>query len=125
MRVLGFSKRWEKLERKEFTTFRYPRADSDKGRDWHVGENVQIVLHPRSKGREVLGTARIFRKEERNISQPMIGYISVSDEEAEADGFEDTTDMGFWIENTYGKTYKPIINKFTMRWIKRAEVKCQ
>lgn len=38
MRILGFSKKWDKLNNGKFTTFRYPRKDSLVGRDWHDGE---------------------------------------------------------------------------------------
>lgn len=128
MRILGFTKHWLKLDNPEFTTFRYPRADSAKGRDWHIGETVQIVLHPRSKGREILGTAEIIKKEERNIelnAVPNLGIRAITNAEAVADGFDNAFAMYGWVEKTYGKDCKPIINKFTLRWIQKTEVSCQ
>jgi len=51
MRILGVSKKWDKLKNEMlFTTFRFPRKD----RDWAVEEVVQLVYKPRSKEREIL-----------------------------------------------------------------------
>ena len=66
MRVLGFSKKWTKLNNPIiFTTFRFPRKD----RDWEAEEIVQVVYKPRSKDREVLGIARIIRKEKKDLNK--------------------------------------------------------
>ncbi len=54
MRILGFSRKWPKLYNPVHTTFRYPRKDADRGRDWHEGEHVQEVYHPRHKDHEVM-----------------------------------------------------------------------
>ena len=113
MRVLGFSKKWPKLSNPEFTTFRYPRKD----RDWQVGELVQLVYHPRSKDREVLGTAEIVLKEKRNVNItstfsdiPQVSYV-----EAVRDGFVNQVDMVSWFAKTYGGNANPIMNKLTLR----------
>jgi len=98
MRILGFSKKWPKLQNNTFTTFRFKRKD----RDWEVGEVVQIVYKPRSKNREVLGVAEIVTKEVRLGAK--------DDEEARADGFQDCRDMEAWMTKTYGvaKTWQPM-----------------
>lgn len=106
MRILGFSKKWPKLSQSEFTTFRFPRCD----KDWFLGEEVQIVIHPRRKGGgDKLGTAEIIGKESRLGAQ--------NDTEAQADGFIDCRDMERWMIKTYGeaKTFKPM-NKLTLKW---------
>jgi len=58
VRILGFSKKWTKLNQDEFTTFRLPRKD----KDWQLEEVVQVVFHPRHKDREVLSIAQIIEK---------------------------------------------------------------
>ncbi len=115
MRVLGFSQKWPKLKWDEFTTFRFSRKDSDKGRDWKVGEVVQIVYHPRSKDREMLGVAEIIRKEPRTLLAGT--FYFPSDDEAIADGFDDVIDMAYWFHKQYGdRIYKEPMNKLTLRW---------
>jgi len=108
VRILGFSKRWEKLEQPTFTTFRFKRRDAD----WEVGETVQVVYKPRRKGGgDKLGIAEIVSKESR------LG--AASDDEAREDGFQDCRDMERWMIKTYGeaKTWQPM-NKLTLYWIK-------
>ena len=125
MRVLGFSQRWPKLEHKEFTTFRFARKD----KDWYVGETVQIVLHPRSKTREILGMADIVGKEARRI--PWHGRCDfeaplITNEEANADGFPDTTGragyflMWEFLFKAYGpaRLFQEPMNKLTLRLVK-------
>ena len=63
MRILGFSRKWDKLKNDTFTTFRFERRDAD----WTVGEVVQVVYKPRTKGREILGVATIIGKDIRLI----------------------------------------------------------
>jgi len=96
MRILGFSKKWPKLQQKEFTTFRLPRRD----RDWEVGEYAQIVVKPRSKGGgEKLGIAKIISKEQRSPVKlaPLDGIPVITDDEALADGFEgEYNRYGIW-----------------------------
>ena len=115
MRVLGFSQRWPKLQQDVFTTFRYPRLD----RDWYIGEHVQLVYKPRSKDREVLGEAVIWKKEVRELDRkyhamrPDVSLLT--DEEAQADGFESLDDMFHWMEKTYGRLdFMPRMNKLTL-----------
>ena len=127
MRIFGFSKKWGKLQQPDFTSFRYPRADSDKGRDWRVGETVQIVFHPRSKEREIMGTAEIIGKEPRNLELSgkfTDAALLITDEEAIADGFTSAVEMHDWMVETYRCNFEDIINKLTFRWIERAEVSC-
>jgi hypothetical protein len=110
MRRMGFSKKWDKLQQPEFTTFRFARRD----KDWYVGEQVQIVLKPRRKGGgEKLGIAEIINK--RYNAQ-----ADVTNAEAVEDGFNDVRDMEQWLIKTYGRArvnYEPI-NKLTLKWIK-------
>ncbi|KKN74755.1 hypothetical protein LCGC14_0387970 [marine sediment metagenome] len=104
MRILGFSKKWPKLNDIEFTTFRFTRKD----RDWLAGENVQIVYKPRSKEREILGVARIKEKE-------FLKVWDITEYEAVVDGFNNALEMWQWLGKPKG--YKRI-NKLTLRWLK-------
>ena len=117
MRILGFSKKWDKLKQLEFTTFRYPRCDID----WYVGEEVQIVVQPRRKGGgDKLGIAKIINKEIRELESYFAerGYGSlVTDDEVLADGFTSREDMVTWMEKTYGLNYISRMNKLTLRWV--------
>ena len=128
MRVLGFSKKWNKLDELTFTTYRFPRKD----KDWAIEEVVQIVYKPRSKGREILGIARIIRKQVKNLNKrwsycPSPSFPNTPDmitpEEAREDGFTgmhgggDTEKMLKFFIDTYGyrKCEEPI-NKLTLYW---------
>ena len=121
MRVLGFSKRWQKLSNQTFTTFRYPRAD----KDWEIGEHVQITVQPRRKGGgDKLGIAVIINKEKRELDRDFYEQAHgkctplVTDEEARADGFVDLNDMVAWMEKTYGRLdWMLSLNKLTLRKI--------
>ncbi len=109
MRVLGFSKKWDKLKQPQFTTFRLPRKDADKGRDWAVGETVQIVYKPRSPQREVLGMATIISKDTRWLARITFG-------EAVADGFDSYIDMVKWFTEVHGTSIgQHPLNKLTLR----------
>lgn len=109
MRVLGFSKKWDKLQQQVFTTFRFPRKD----KDWAINELVQIVYRPRSKEREVLGIAKILNKESRDLFR-----VGVSGREVREDGFKSVEQMGKWLDETYGRRWldEPM-NKLTLRRI--------
>lgn len=128
MRILGFSKKWPKLQQEEFTTFRLPRRD----RDWQVGEQVQIVYRPRSKEREVLGVAEIVSKEVRSPVRlaPLDGIPIITDEEALADGFEGKRNrfgvwkspyfvMWEWLWDAHDirRLMQEPINKLTLCWM--------
>ena len=129
MRILGFSERWEKLNHLEFTTFRFARKD----RDWGVGEQVQIVLNPRSKERCVLGIAEIVAKEARCMARygSKLTCPKITNEEAIADGFQDKFNhhgkieayfqMWDWLWSIYGgrRLLDEPMNKLTLRWIER------
>jgi hypothetical protein len=118
MRVLGISQKWSKLKQDEFTTFRFTRKD----KDWGVGEQVQVVYHPRGKDREVLGVAEITGKERKsfyNITSDDRQHL-VSIHEAQADGFADFECMVKWLIKTYGdRLRKETMNKLTLRWRSR------
>jgi len=112
MRILGFEKKWPKLERAKFTTFRFPRKD----RDWQVGEEVQIVYKPRSKDREVLGTAKITGKAQRQVGTVDPQRV-ITREEAIADGFSGYFDMADWLYLHYGdRIFNEVINRLSLTW---------
>lgn len=110
MRILGFSKRWQKLSNPIFTTFRFTRKD----RDWQSGEQVQVVYKPRSKEREYLGVAEILNKESRHI----LTVSGLSDTEARDDGFSNRDDMFQWLVKTYSGLPETM-NKLTLRWVEK------
>jgi len=132
MRILGFSKKWDKLKQEGFTTFRFQRRD----RDWRVGEVVQVVYKPRSRAREVLGVAKIVGKEPRWVgwatalihwihSQNDIlpgcgGWGTVSHREAVEDGFDGVLSMIKWMAKTHkDRNNREMMNKLTLRWVER------
>lgn len=115
MRILGFSKKWDKLNQPEFTTFRFPRKD----KDWQVDERVRIVYKPRSKGGgEELGEAIIVGRAIKWVVIWWSGQWGIAEEEAQKDGFRDRYDMKRWLEKAYGirYAYEPM-NKLTLRWV--------
>lgn len=115
MRILGFSKKWDKLNQLVFTTFRYPRGD----RDWAVGEKVKVVLSPRRKGGgELLGMAKIISKEARELDACFSSVAPlVTETEAIEDGFDDFADMVAFMEKQYGLDYISLFNKLALRWV--------
>ena len=127
MRILGFSRRdWidyetghPKLEEDKFTTFRFKRRD----RDYEVGEVVQVVIRPRTPGREILGSAMIINKEERRSSllRPVLlpegTPLAITEDEARRDGFPTYHEMRGWLYKTHGKRlYQEPMNKLTLVW---------
>lgn len=110
MRILGFSKKWAKLKNDTFTTFRYRRKDADKGRDWHNGETLKIIYHPRHE-HEYLGIAKIINKEAKPI-----GSITIL--EAVEDGFNSDFEMREFLGNP---ELNATINKLTLKWAERAK----
>lgn len=121
MRILGFTKRWDKLEQAEFTTFRFPRKD----KDWRIGEQVQIVYKPRSKEREILGLAEVVdihatRVFPESIPDPICPIGSVTEGEAMADGFLSLKAMQLWMWDRYKRRIvNEPINKLTLQWIRK------
>ncbi len=107
MRILGFSKKWDKLRKLQFTTFRLPRKD----KDWVLGEIVRIIYKPRSKEREILGSAEIISKESRRLYQ-------LTHSEAVEDGFRGVLNMSEWLLEAHGKRlFDEGLNKLTLRWV--------
>ncbi len=118
MRVLGFSKRWNKLQQPVFTTFRLPRKDTD----WHIGERVQVVYHPRSnKDREFLFLADILNVESRSFDPDYAPSITY--DEALADGFPDgVNEMRKWLEKSHDHfNASTIFNKITLKKVNKEE----
>jgi hypothetical protein len=94
-----------KLQAVEFTTWRWPRKD----KDWHIGEEVTIVIRSRQKDRVVLGTAVIVNVE---MKDPHIG---ITRDDARADGFHNEHDLAMHL--IYGRPPgATIVNKITLRW---------
>jgi len=115
VRILGFSKKWPKLQQEEFTTFRLPRRD----RDWEEREQVQVVYRPRGKDREPLGTALIIKKETRHFFDGQPGGKELSHKEAMDDGFISSGDMMLWMLKAHGdRVYSEPLNKLTLKWLK-------
>jgi hypothetical protein len=109
---------WDKLNYDEFTTWRFPRKDAPKGRDWHIGEKVQCYYKNRSpKNRKYLFNAEIISKEPRRIL--LNGCINIGIYEAKADGFIDDKAMFKFFVKEHGRTKVELdeINKFTLRKI--------
>ena len=124
MRILGFTEKWPKLRKPEFTTFRFRRRD----RDWAVGELVQIVYKPRSKNREILGTAQIFSGEKRWVLNAEDDELKlygdyfavkvVTEEEAIEDGFKNRAEMVSWIGRAHRlRNLTEPMNKLTLRLV--------
>lgn len=112
MRIISFSKMWEKLKQPEFTTFRFPRKD----KDWQEGETVQVFFKNRSPNRKKLGEAVVLSKVSKITGRP---ETDVTDDEAIADGFTGVRDMEQWLISTYGirKVVSGPMNKLTLRWL--------
>jgi len=108
MRILSFTKMWDKLERSVFTTFRFKRKD----RDWQIGEVVRVVYKQRSPERRELGIAEIIDKEPKRIPE------DVTDIEAKEDGFQSINDMAIWMRKRYGsRIEKEQMNRLTLKWV--------
>lgn len=114
MRILGVSQEWDKLQRARWTTFRFPRRD----KDWEVNESAQIVVKPRTKTRKYLGIAEIISKEPRNFMKHAVATIlSVSEAEAQEDGFINLADMILWMHKQHGdRIFKESMNKLALEW---------
>jgi len=116
MRIISFAIQWEKLGKKEFSTFRYPRKDTD----WTVGEKVQVFIKNRSPSRIFLGVAEIISKDPRTlviVEDPLPANRGiVSQKEAQADGFKNLREMASFMADHYGRDYSPDFNKLTLRW---------
>lgn len=115
MRILGFEQHWGKLDHQLddlFSTFRYPRRD----KDWQRGERVNVVVKPRTKGRQCLGLAKII-----NICP--VHPEDITDEMAQMDGFTDAQEMLNYLAHQYAKderwlSRKPI-NQLLLAWLYR------
>jgi len=124
MRILGFSKKWDKLTNNTFTTFRFKRRD----RDWEVGEIVKVFYKPRRKGGgEFFGTAKIVSKEQRAMAWhgDKTGLTKILNEEAIEDGFSDEGNkiayfsMWEFLFDNYGgeRLLNEPMNKLTLIWL--------
>ena len=115
MRIISFSKKWDKLQQLEFTTFRFFRKD----KNWYIGETVQVFFKNRSPQREKLGVAEIIKMELRKIATSFKQYRP-TEREAQEDGFTSLLDMNNYFRKTYGsRIFKEPVNKLTLRWVKR------
>lgn len=116
LRVLGVSRKWPKLYHHRWTSFRFHRADFD----YYTGEVVQVVLRPRSSDRQIIGIARIIRKEVRIVEgDPLVSWLPVlTHKEAQKDGFPDKWEMILFLQNYYGeqRIRTEPMNKLTLEW---------
>lgn len=118
MRILGFCMKWPKLDQPTFTTFRMPRRD----RDWEVGEEVQVVLRPRTKGRDILGIALIIGKDQRRLRSLSDVHFrpyqipEITRDEAIKDGFDSYKSMQDWLVKAHRLGPYSVINKLTLSW---------
>ena len=113
MRIISFSKKWDKLQQPEFTTFRFFRKDQN----WYIGETVQVYFRSRSPQREKLGIAEIVNMELRKIATSHEQYRPTEDE-AQADGFDNLFQMNAYFRETYGsRIFEEPINKLTLKWV--------
>jgi len=105
MRILGYSEKWDKLNKPVHTTFRFPRKD----RDWYEGEVVQEFYKPRGKNREFLQIATIISKEPKQLAD-------ITHEEAVEDGFINLYAMFEWLSKAHRDKdmFRPI-NKLSLR----------
>lgn len=116
MRILGVTQKWPKLAKPRWTTFRLRRRD----KDWQEEEEVQVVLHPRKRNREVLGTAIIIRKQLRHFFGADLEGVMITEREAKADGFTGSLEMLRWMLKAHGpRIDKEPINKLTLEWLTR------
>jgi len=109
MRILSFTKMWDKLEQNIFTTYRFPRKD----KDWQKGEVVRVFYKQRSPERKELGIAEIIDKEPKKILEDVTGI------EAKEDGFQSISDMAIWLRKRYGNRIEEPMNCLTLKWIKK------
>jgi hypothetical protein len=119
MRILPITQKWPKLKKPRWTTFRLRRRD----RDWEVGEIVQVVLHPRSKGRVVLGIAKIVSKELRHFWCSSSEGELIGVNEAMEDGFDNILAMRLWMIKVHGRRAETEpLNKLTLEWLYRGPI---
>ena len=116
MRIISFTEMWPKLSKPEFTTYRFPRKDFDRGRDWHLGENLWAYYRSRSPARKCLGVVRIVDKSSTWVTA--IDYAAAVD-----DGFPGgISEMTDWLEKAHkckiDQTTR--INKLTLQWLERS-----
>ena len=115
MRILGVSKKWDKLRLPFWTTFRFARKD----KDWYKGEVVEVVYKPRSKERAVLGQAQLTDVDPRQFGVHTIGSrFYISNTEAQIDGFKNYAKMVIWFRAQYGdRIFSEPMNKITVEWL--------
>jgi len=120
MRIISFTEQWPKLyldlpvdRRPMFTTFR--------GWYWQQGWPVQVFYKARSKNRKKLGEAVIVKREGRELDKWIADkgwndYPLVTDQEAQADGFDNLDNMVQWMQKAYGLDWMPVMAKLTLSW---------
>lgn len=130
MREMGFTKNHinqatnrPKLDEDKFTTFRVERKDTD----WKIRETVTIVMHPRSKKKQILGIAKIINKEPKfffYMPNRLFEERIITEEEAKRDGFASVHDMYMMMRRMHGpEKAEGKFNKLTLRWIERVTIK--
>jgi hypothetical protein len=117
MRIISFSKMWPKLQQETFTTFRFPRKDAGRGRDWAIGERVQVYYKSRSPDRKRLGAAEIVGKQSKLVQL-------ITEQEAIKDGFPSGhSEMVRWLKKAHSIKSAALLcmNKLTLRWIEHED----
>lgn len=115
MRILGVSKKWDKLRLPDWTTFRFARKD----KDWYEGEVVQVYYKPRSKEREFLGRALIVKIEQRQFGLDNVySSLYITQGDARVDGFQGYFAMQVWFRKQYGaRIFSEPMNRLTLEWV--------
>ena len=129
-RILSFSEYWinynvnkRKVDLDFFTTFRFPRADAAKGRDWHVAELIQVFYKSRSPNRAFICNGRI-------INVTPVWFRSPEDmmeKTAKADGFQTPQIMFDTFKKMHGdRMQKEMINLIFIQQlgIRRKNLEC-
>jgi hypothetical protein len=117
MRIISFTKHWDKLKTPTFSTFRYPY--------WQEGWYVQVFYKNRNPvERQKLGEAKIIKVETVELD-PTYVFSSfekalryITEQEAIEDGFTGIQDMLKWMRKIYGSGFISRMDKITLQWTK-------
>ncbi len=101
-----------------FTTFRWPWKN---GREYHSGEIVKVVLHRRSKNRNVLGTALITLVEAIGfeIKKKATGITittEITNEMAQVDGFKNFGELSDYLFSGRPPHATDYVLRYTLEW---------
>jgi hypothetical protein len=114
MRIISFTKHWDKLKNLTFSTYRYPY--------WQEGWDVQVFYKNRNpKERQKLGEAKIIKVETVELDPTYTYRLEkpvrfITKQEAIEDGFDSITDMLKWLRKLYGLDFISKMDKITLEW---------